>query len=60
VDLRRQLRALEKRRRDDADRLDRIMREDPRWADPEFRRDVRGWDRRLRDEAKTRGLIGLM
>ena len=50
------------------DRLDQFMRNDPRWADPEFRRHVRELDRRLREEERTmnqirratRGLIGLM
>jgi len=30
------------------------MRDDPRSANAEFRRHVREWDQRLRDEAKTR------
>ena len=66
--LRRRLEALEKRRARQADRLDQLMRDDPGWADPEFRRNVREWDRRLREEEKTmnqvrqaaRGLVGLM
>src|SRR5436190_1568994 len=40
-------------RRPRAGRLDELMRDDPRWANPEFRRHVREWDHRLRREAKT-------
>ena len=68
MSVRQRLHALEKQRRHGADRLDQLMRDDPRLADPAFRREIRDWDRRLTDEAKaleqmrqaTRGLIGLM
>jgi hypothetical protein len=53
VNLRRRIEALEKRRSDGVDRLDELMRDDPRWANAEFRNHVRDWDQRLRHEEKT-------